>query len=63
MGNKIGWKKHLKQQLKDPEFAAHFANAQQESLKKLNRTGILPVINLTSLEMNKTTRLKWKLEV
>ena len=38
----------LAENLKDPEFAAHFANAQAESAKELLRHGITTELNETS---------------
>ena len=52
--------KDLEHNLQDPEFAAHFYNAQQESLKELNQAGISPIVDLTSLEMNKTQHVGGK---
>ena len=52
----------LERNLGDPEFAALFYNTQKESLKELNRVGIIPVANFTSLEMNKTKYIKWEVK-
>ena len=38
----------LKRKLEDPEFAAHFANAQAESAKELLRCGVITELNETS---------------
>lgn len=56
------WENDLREGLKDPESVAYFANAQQESLKKLVRAGVRTIADFTSLEMNKTYHLKWEVE-
>ncbi len=52
--------KDLQRRLKDPEFAAYFANAQAESAKKLYRT--LTSLNSTSLS-GKIRHYKWEFEL
>jgi len=52
---KHNFNEDLKRNLQDPEFAAHFANAQTESLIELLEAGIVKQGNITS-QSNKTTR-------
>ena len=47
----------LKENLKDPEFVAHFANAQVETARELLKCGIITSLDSTSLS-NKSKRLK-----
>lgn len=49
----------LKKHLRDPEFAAHFANAQAESQGELLRSGVIKQANITS-QSNKTRRTKYE---
>jgi len=49
----------LKRDLQDPEFVAHFANAQAESQEELLRAGVIKQANITSLS-NKTRRTKYE---
>ncbi len=49
---------HLAEALKDPESAAHFANAQAESAKELLKCGVIKSLDITSLS-NKTRRCNW----
>ena len=53
------WEGDLREQLKEPENAAYFANAQAESAKELLRCGIYKSLNSTSLS-NKTKRSAYK---
>ena len=47
----------LKEELRDPELAAHFANAQAESSRELLRCGVIKSLTSASLS-NKTIRSK-----
>lgn len=44
--------------LEDPEFAAHFANAQAESAKELLKRGVITSLDITT-QLNKTHRVNW----
>jgi len=51
----------LEDRLKDPEFAAYFANAQKESEKELLGAGIITELNETGYS-NKTFYGYWLVE-
>ncbi len=47
----------LPEELKDPEFAAHFANARAESAEELLKCGVITSLDSTSLS-NKTKHME-----
>ena len=52
----------LWEKLKNPEFAAYFANAQVESAKELLRCRITTNLTINSMEMNKTKKINWEVK-
>lgn len=55
----MNWEEHLKELLKDPEFAALFACAQRESARELFECGVSNYLDETSLN-NKAKKRTWK---
>ena len=50
----VGFNEDLEEELKDPEFAAYYANAQAESKRELLRCGVITELDETS-GSNKTS--------